>query len=226
MTAQPTAPISSPYDPQDPTEMPAWGATPEPFPHFSGGGYPAPFGPPPAAPRRRTARIIGLVASVLVVLADLGTAALFLFGPRVVEPQSVQDEIVRITRTAVGATPTDLHCPAKIKAQTGGTFTCTGVVDQQPVTYDVRQDDDKGHLTITYDRLIKMTDIESALAAQVGKDVEVAVTISCEPAGRTVVVNKPGAPISCTATNTTNSTDNAKINVTVAADGTPSYTWA
>ena len=52
------------------------------------------------------------------------------------------------------------------------------------------------------------------------------VTISCEPAGRTVIVNAPGTPIACTATNANDSTDSAEINVTVAADGTPAYTFA
>ena len=162
----------------------------------------------------------------LVVLAGLGIGALFLFGPRTVEPQSVQNEIVRITQTAVGVAPTDVRCPAEIKAQTGGTFTCTASVDGQPVTYDVRQDDDKGHLTITYDRLIKVIDLQNTMATRIGKDVDVTVNVTCGPGGRTVVVNAPGTPIACTATNATDPTDSAKIDVTVDATGTPSYTFA
>jgi len=50
--------------------------------------------------------------------------------------------------------------------------------------------------------------------------------VTCEPTGRTVLVNAPGTPIACTAANATDPTDSAKINVTVAADGTPSYTFA
>jgi len=242
MTAEPTTRITTPqFGPQGPA--PAHGAPqmqapqipvsrpPAQPPHAQsyGPAFPPPFPPPPAppaAPRRSTGKIVGIVAAVLVVLGGLGAGALFLFGPRTVDPESVQKEIVRITQTAVAVAPADVRCPEDITAQAGGTFTCTGTVEQQPVTYNVRQDDDQGHLTITYDRLIKLAEVESIVGAQVGKDVEVAVDIACEPAGRTVVVNAPGTPIACTATNATDDTDSAKINVTVAADGTPSYTFA
>ena len=90
----------------------------------------------------------------------------------------------------------------------------------------MRQDDDKGHLTITYDRLVKMADVVTAGAGQVGKDVGVDVRIACEPTGRTVVVDRPGTPIACTATNAADTTDSAKINVTLDPAGIPSYTFA
>lgn len=221
MTAQPTTRISTPpFAPQGRYYGP-------PQPQSFGPAYPPPFPPaPPAAPRRRTGLIVGLVAAALVLLAGLGAGALFVFGQRTVEPESVQREIVRITETAVQVTPTDVRCPAEIKAETGGTFACTATVDRQPVTYTVRQDDDQGHLTITYDRLLKVAQLESTVADQVGKDVDVAVTVICEPAGHAALVNAPGAPIACTATNATDPTDSAKINVTVSADGTPAYTFA
>ena len=232
MTAQPTTRISTPVSPQGPTAPPAYGMPqptfPQSFPQSYGPGYPAAFTlpAPPAAPRRRTGRIVGTAVAALVVLAGLGAGALYLLGPRTVDPQSVQHEIVRITQTAVGVAPTDVHCPTGIAAEAGGTFACTATVDQQPLTYTVRQDDDKGHLTITYDRLIKVTDLENALATKVGKDVDVTVNVTCGPSGRIVVVNTPGTPIACTATNATDPTDNAKINVTVDAAGTPTYTFA
>ena len=68
--------------------------------------------------------------------------------------------------------------------------------------------------------------MEGVVAQQVGSDVDVAVNVECPPAGRTVVVNAPGTPIACTATNATDPSDSAAITVTVAADGTPSYTFA
>lgn len=231
MTAQPTTPISPPPFPPvagDPQPLPPqgppppYGAGPVPPPAFPPAAYP----PLPPAPKHSTGKIVGIVAAVLVLLGGLGAAALFVFGPRTVDPASVQQEIVRITQTAVGVAPADVRCPAEIPAEAGGTFACTATVDGQPVTYDVRQDDDQGHLTINYDRLLKVADVESVIAQQVGKDVDVAVTVECPPAGQTVVVNAPGTPIACTATNADDPSDSAAITVTVAADGTPGYTFA
>jgi hypothetical protein len=223
MTAQPTTPISTP-------PFPPQGATyPQPYGqpvHGAGPDLPPGYPPLPPAPKRSTGKVVGIVIAVLVLLGGLGAAALFVFGTRTVQPESVQQEIVRITQTAVGVVPADVRCPDEIRAEAGATFACTGTVDGQPVTYDVRQDDDQGHLTITYDRLLKVSQLESTVADQVGKDVEVAVTVTCEPAGHAALVNAPGTPIACTATNATDPTDSAKINVTVSADGTPAYTFA
>ncbi len=236
MTAQPTTPISPPPLPPvagDPQPLPPqgppppYGAGPVPPPAFPPPAFPpAAYPPLPPAPKRSSGKIVGIVAAVLVLLGGIGAAALFVFGPRTVDPASVQQEIVRITQTAVGVAPADVRCPAEIPAQAGGTFACTATVDGQPVTYDVRQDDDQGHLTINYDRLLKVADVESVIAQQVGKDVDVAVTVDCPPTGHTVVVNAPGTPIACTATNADDPSDSAAITVTVAADGTPGYTFA
>ena len=235
MTAQPTTRISTPFSPdavagtpqpisQPFAGMPPYGAQPPSFPPPSD---PAAYFPPlPPAPKRSTGKVVGIVIAVLVLLGGLGAAALFVFGQRTVEPESVQQEIVRITQTAVGVVPADVRCPEEIRAEAGGTFACTATVDGQPVTYNVQQDDDQGHLTINYDRLLKVDEVESVIAQQVGNDVEVAVDVECPPADRTVVVNAPGTPIACTATNATDPSDSAAINVTVAADGTPSYTFA
>lgn len=216
---QPQAPYYGP-----PPQQPAYGG-----PQSYGPGYPPAFTPPPAppaAPRRSTGKTVGIVAAVLVVLGALAGGALLLFGPRSVDPQSVQQEIVRITQTAVQVAPADVRCPDKIKAQAGGTFVCTATVEQQRVTYNVRQDDAKGHLTITYDRILKLADLQSTVADKVGRDVNVPVQVACEPAGRTVVVNAPGTPIPCTATNSADPNDTAKITVNVPADGNPTYTFA
>ena len=223
MTAQPTTPISTPpFPPQgaaypQPYGQPVYGAGPDLPP-----GYP----PLPPAPKRSTGKVVGIVIAVLVLLGGLGAAALFVFGTRTVQPESVQQEIVRITQTAVGVVPADVRCPDEIRAEAGATFACTATVDAQPVTYDVRQDDDQGHLTINYDRLLKVAEVESVVAQQVGSDVDVDVNVECPPADRTVVVNAPGTPIASTATNATDPSDSAAITVTVAADGTPSYTFA
>jgi Domain of unknown function (DUF4333) len=203
------------------TQAPAFGAPQPPL-------YPQAYGPafpPPAPPKRSTGKIVGVVAGVVVLLGALAGGALILFGPRTVDPASVQREIVRITQTAVQVAPADVRCPADIKAEAGGIFTCTATVEQQPVTYTVNQDDAEGHLTITYDRLLKLAEVETIVADQVGKDVDLSATVTCAP-GKTVLVNAPGAPIACTAANASDPTDTAAITVTVAADGTPAYTFA
>jgi uncharacterized protein DUF4333 len=225
MTAQPTTPVSTPQFPP-PAPQPGALSYGPPHPPYGMGAVPPGYPPLPPAPKRSTGKVVGIVVAVLVLLGGLAAAALFVFGPRTVAPESVQSEIVRITQTAVGVVPADLRCPDEIRAQAGGTFTCTATVDGQPVTYDVRQDDDQGHLTITYDRLLKVDEVEGVIAQQVGKDVDVAVSVECPPPGRTVVVNAPGTPISCTATNADDPSDSAAITVTVAADGTPSYEFA
>jgi len=76
------------------------------------------------------------------------------------------------------------------------------------------------------DRHCSRRKTQGVIAQQVGKDVDVAVNVECPPAGRTVVVNAPGTPIACTATNADDPSDSAAITVTVAADGTPSYEFA
>jgi len=225
MTAQPTTPVSTPQFPP-PAPQPGALSYGPPHPPYGMGAVPPGYPPLPPAPKRSTGKVVGIVAAVLVLLGGLGAAALFVFGPRTVQPESVQQEIVRITRTAVGVVPADVTCPSEIHAQAGGTFACTATVDGQPVTYDVRQDDDQGHLTITYDRLLKVDEVEGVIAAHVGNDVEVPVNVECPPADRTVVVNAPGTPIACTVTNADDPSDSAAITVTVAADGTPSYEFA
>jgi Domain of unknown function (DUF4333) len=219
MTAEPTTRITAPQFAQDP----AYGAPQPPaYPQAYGPAFP----PPPPTPKRSTGKIVGVVAGLVVLLGALAAGALILFGPRTVDPASVQREIVRITQTAVQVAPADVRCPTDITAAAGGIFTCTATVEQQPVTYTVHQDDAEGHLTITYDRLLKLAEVEGVVADQVGKDVDVSVTVSCEPAGKTVVINAPGTPIACTAANASDPTDTAAITVTVAADGTPAYTFA
>jgi hypothetical protein len=177
----------------------------------------------PPAPQRRTGRAAGIAIAVLVVLVALGGTALYFFGAKTLEPESVQNEIVRITEEAVQVTPTDVTCPEDIEAQAGGTFTCTATVDSRPMTYSVHQDNDEGDLTITYDRLVRLDTVEQSLAATMSSDIGVDVIVDCAPAGRTVVVNAPGQPIDCTATNATDPTDSAAMTATVDAQGTAAY---
>jgi hypothetical protein len=57
-------------------------------------------------------------------------------------------------------------------------------------------------------------------------DIGVDVIVDCAPAGRTVVINAPGQPIDCTATNATDPTDSAPMTATLDAQSTAAYQFA
>jgi Domain of unknown function (DUF4333) len=192
---------------------------------------PAPTAPTPAP--RRTGRVVGVVVAVLVVLGGLGAAALSLSGTTIlptttntVQPESVQNEIVRLTQAAVQVTPADVRCPEGVTARPGGTFTCTAFVDTQLVTYWVQQNDDKDDLTITYDRLLRRDTLEQALATKVSADLNAPVTVACTPTGRTLLRNTPGQQVDCTATKAGDPTGGARMSATVDENGTAAYRFA
>ncbi|MDT7581786.1 MAG: hypothetical protein QOK35_3050 [Pseudonocardiales bacterium] len=180
---------------------------------------------PSPVPRRRWGRALGILIAVLVVLGGLGAGALYLFGTRTVEPGSVQREIVRITESAVQVTPVDVRCPEGIAMQAGGTFTCTALVDSDAVTYWVHQNDDRGDLTITFDRLLRLDALERTVADKLTSDRGVAVTVDCGPTGRTAVRNTPGQEIDCTASPTSDPTGGTALTATVDANGAVSYAF-
>jgi hypothetical protein len=193
---------------------------------------PAPTAPAPAP--RRTGRVGGVVVAVLVVLGGLGAAALSLSGTTIlsgtttntVQPESVQNEIVRITQAAVQVAPADVRCPEGVTARPGGTFTCTAFVDDQLVTYWVQQNDGKGDLTITYDRLLRRDTLEQALVAKVSTDLNAPVTVACTPTGRTLLRNTPGQEVDCTATKAGDPEGGARMTATVDEHGTAAYRFA
>ena len=115
MTAQPTTPVSTPQFPP-PASGPGTPSYGPPQPPYATGTVPPGYPPLPPAPRRSTGKIVGIAAAVLVLLGGLAAGALFVFGPRTVQPESVQQEIVRITQTAVGVVPADVTCPGEIRA--------------------------------------------------------------------------------------------------------------
>jgi uncharacterized protein DUF4333 len=208
MTAQPTyAPDG--YRPTAPSPLQARPTAPRPT--------------PPRTSRRRTGRTVAVLGALLVVLAGLGAAAMHLLAPATVETATVRNEIVRVTRDAVGVAPTDVRCPEGILAQAGATFTCTGTVDGQPVTWWVRQVDDRGGLAVTADRLLRRDTLEQTVATRVGADLRTTVTVDCGPADRTVLRNTPGQEIDCTATDPTDPTDVTRLTVTLDENGTLAY---
>ena len=192
----------------------------------AGFGAPPAWGPPPAPPRKRTGRIVGGIAGAVVVLGGLGVGAFALLGPSTLVTDDVEREIVRITQEQVGVAPAAVTCPDDIPVAVGSTVTCTGAVEAQPVTYTVRQDDDRGNLTIEHTRLLVVTEVEGAVSAQLSAEVGEDVVAVCSAEGQTVLVNDPGTAIPCTAVNVADPTLTAGVVADVDAEGTVTYEFA
>ncbi len=177
--------------------------------------YPA---PPAPAPRRSSAgKVIGIVVAAIVVLAGVASGALFLFAKPVLDEAKVQTEIVRITHDASGLDPTDVHCPSNVPLHAGDVSTCTAQLDGQPVSYQVRQEDDKGNVHIQSSGFVVVAPIEKTLADRVGQNTDTTVTATCAD-GKKVVVGGKGTTIQCTVVNTADPTDTLPVTATVSDD--------
>jgi hypothetical protein len=132
---------------------------PNPYEQPAGlGGVPG-YGPPPAMPpvpagggARRGGVIVAVIAAVVVVLGLLGTGAWLLLSHRSVDPDTVAKEITRVTQENDQMSPTDIRCPDDVPFEKGRTFTCTGLLLGKQITYTITQNDDKGAVTINYQR--------------------------------------------------------------------------
>ncbi|MGI5131904.1 DUF4333 domain-containing protein [Pseudonocardia sp. CA-107938] len=136
-------PQPAPYVPgQHPYEAPAGlGGMP---------GYGPPMPPPP--PARRTGVIVAVIAAVVLVLGALGAGAWFLLSHASIDPDTVAKEISRVSQENDKAAPTDIRCPDDVPFEKGRTFTCTGTLLGKQTTYTITQNDDKGAITINYQR--------------------------------------------------------------------------
>jgi hypothetical protein len=175
--------------------------------------YPA---PPAPAPRRSSAgKVVGIVVAAVVVLGAVAFGALFLLAKPVLDEAKVQAEIVRITHDASGLDPTDVHCPTNVALHTGDVSTCTAQLDGQPVTYAVRQDDDKGNVHIQSSGFVVVATIEKTLAERVGQNTATTATATCAD-GKKVVVGGKGTTIQCTVINAADPTDTLPVTATVS----------
>jgi Domain of unknown function (DUF4333) len=200
---------------------PRYGAGPTPPPYGAGPQMPPPYGPPPLPPApppsSSVGKIIGIVVAVIVVLGGLGVGALLLFVKGGLDESKIEAEIVRITQEAAGVAPTDVTCPSGVKAEAGASFTCTATLDGQPVSFVVKQDDDRGNVKIQSRGFVAVDKIESVLAERTQKKVGVAVTADCAD-GRKFVVGGPGTTVECTVTNAADPGDTLDVTGTVTDD--------
>lgn len=199
---QPPAQAATPYGAPPP---------PPPYPQYS---------QPPSPPRRRrTGLIVGAVMGV-VVIAGLVVGGLLLFGSKKLDTAEAQRQIAALTERQVGVAATGVSCPAEVQVATGTTFTCTGRVDGQAVSFTVRETDDKGNVHIDSDNsFVDVAKVEASVAKQVGDEAGVDATATCDAGGHKVLVDGVGKPISCTVTNSQDPTDTLDVTATVDDNG-------
>ena len=183
------------------------------------GGY-----APPPAPRRRTGAVVGGILAAVVVLGGLVAAALVLFGGSSLDTAEAERRIAQLTQEQTGVAPTDVSCPADVDAESGGTFTCSGSLEHQPISFTVTQTDDEGNVQIDSDNTFVSVDVvEASLDEQVGALAGVPVISTCDTDGHTVLVDAVGSPISCFVDNAADATDTLEVVATVDEDGAVSY---
>ena len=97
---------------------PGYGLPQYPFPG-------QPYGPGSAPPKRkrRLARALGLVALVVLVVA--GVAVVLTVGPTVLSRTAVEHDVAAQFRQLEGV-GLELHCPKRMKVESGARYTCTG----------------------------------------------------------------------------------------------------
>ncbi len=200
------------------TPAPQYGPPAAPY------GPPAPgFGPPPA-PRKRTGAIIGAVVATVLVLSGLVVGALLLFGTKILDTAEAERQIAQLTEDQAGVAPTDVSCPADIEAEAGATFTCSASLEDQPISFTVRQTDDEGNVQISNDNsFVDIASVEASLTQQLSEVAGVEVVSTCDAGGHSVLVDGIGTPISCTVANAEDASDSVQVSATVDESGTVSY---
>jgi hypothetical protein len=191
-------------------------------PPASSFGHPAPgFGQPPIQPppsRSRTGVIIGAVLAGVLLLGGLAVAAVLLFGTKTLNSSEAERLISQATEDQSGVVPTD------VEAEAGATFTCSALLEGQPISFTVTQTDDDGNVDVTSDdTFVDVATVEASLTQQLGDAAGVDVLSICHVNGHSVLVDGVGTPIPCTVTNAEDASDSVEVTATVDEDGTVSY---
>lgn len=226
--AGPPPPAGSPQGAWSAPPPQPYGAAPQspppsqPVPPPYGGPPPGPWTPgAPVAPprRRRTGLIVGIVVGV-VVLAGVIVGAVLLLGSSTIDPAKAADAITQGTQKQFGVAPTGVHCPSDVAVKAGSTFTCTAKLDGQAITYTLKQTDDKGNVDWHSDsNIAPVSQLEDAVAKQVGDQAGVTAKASCDAGGHKVIVGATSTPIPCTVTNASDPTDSVNVKASLDAQG-------
>lgn len=80
---------------------------------------------------------------IAVLLLTFGAVAC----SRTIDKASLESSIKTQLEAKTGISGVTVTCPDNIKAQQGGTFTCTAAAQGQTVTLQITQTDDQGHVT-------------------------------------------------------------------------------
>jgi hypothetical protein len=138
---------------------------------------------------------ISMVAIGAVAWATAGCSNLRV--ARTLDARQVAAQISEsIAATFTVAKPA-VHCPGGIKAQTGVTFDCGALLENQPLTIHVRVDDSRGLYTPTLGQAVvvvaKIAAVIRSAPAQANQS-----TVAC--GDHTLLVKRPGDSFACTVT--------------------------
>lgn len=123
-------------------------------------------------------------------------AALALTGcTKTIDAGKVEEEISKAVRVQAGVPVKEVSCPENVKAEKGGTFTCT-VTAKDGTKGDVQvvQSDGDGNVKFNAP-FIHMDEAEGSVVEQINAQVKDAgeITVDCPD----IVIGEPGAPFTC-----------------------------
>lgn len=109
----------------------------------------------------------------------------------------LQDAIRDRIRQNTGVAPDTVTCPSDAKQGKGNDFRCAAVVAGQPVTVEVAQTDDSGHVSFAAaEAMLHRTDVERFIQNDVDEKGRHHVAVNCGTTA--IVVAKVGSTFSCT----------------------------
>jgi hypothetical protein len=137
------------------------------------------------------ARLVLIVSAGCSFEASCGSKGLNMTNARLFLAKTFADD--------VGKEPDEVVCPDSVEMKKDATFECTARYGDAKATVLIRQDDDKGSVTIvSVSGILIMKKAEAAIAEQLGDKANAPSTASC---GGGVRPANPGDTFTCKLTN-------------------------